>query len=460
MSVSAVKTEGDFSWIVEPLRRFAVPIADLVEDPANARRHDERNLDAIRASLSRWGQRFPLVVQKQGRVVRAGNGRLRAARELGWTHIAAVFVDESDVEATAFAIADNRTSELAAWDEDALARLLSSLDGELATATGFSDEEIAALLAESSDDAGAEDKPTLAERFLAPPFSVLDTRQGYWTERKAQWNALGFESDQGRGVGLIGKSDEGFCAGKLEGRYEGGFLGYRTSVFDPVLCELVYSWFMPRDGGLVWDPFAGGCVRGVVAAKLGLRYQGVDLRREQVEANREQAARICEPSLPIPVWIEGDSREIGPSEDVDLVFSCPPFGDLEVYSDDPRDLSTMGYDDFVDGYRVSIERSVDKLREGRFAVFVVAEFRNKAGFYRGFVRDTQEAFERCGLQLYNEAILVTSPCTMTLRAGKQFQASRKLGKTHQNVLIFLRGSPKGIRRTFGDVAVRAIEEEA
>src|SRR6185369_10855580 len=98
--------------IAPPLRSLALPIASLNLDPANARTHDEANLAAIKGSLSRFGQRLPLVVQQQGMIVRAGNGRLMAAKELGWTHVAAVVVDESEVEATAYAIADNRSGEL------------------------------------------------------------------------------------------------------------------------------------------------------------------------------------------------------------------------------------------------------------------------------------------------------------------------------------------------------------
>lgn len=133
-------------YIAEPLRPLAVPIGELNADPANARRHPDHNLAAIEASLRRWGQRFPIVVQRQGMVVRAGNGRLEAARRLGWTHLAAVVVDEDSVEATAFALADNRSSELAEWDDEALAALLQSLPTDVPT--GFSEGDLEALLAE------------------------------------------------------------------------------------------------------------------------------------------------------------------------------------------------------------------------------------------------------------------------------------------------------------------------
>ena len=89
-------------------------IADLKLDPKNVRDHPAKNLDAIKASLSRWGQQKPIVIDGAG-VVRAGNGLLMAARALGWTQIAAVQTDLKDHELTAYAIADNRTCDLSTW---------------------------------------------------------------------------------------------------------------------------------------------------------------------------------------------------------------------------------------------------------------------------------------------------------------------------------------------------------
>jgi len=143
----AKATDGQLlDHIAEPLRPLAVHIDSLTLDPANARTHDERNLDTIKGSFTRFGQRLPIVVQKQGLIVRAGNGRVIAARQMGWTHIAAVVVDESEVEATAFAITDNRSAELAEWDDEALARLLQSLPEDAFAVTGFSSEDLSELL--------------------------------------------------------------------------------------------------------------------------------------------------------------------------------------------------------------------------------------------------------------------------------------------------------------------------
>ncbi|UYO50321.1 site-specific DNA-methyltransferase [Rhodopseudomonas palustris] len=230
-----------------------------------------------------------------------------------------------------------------------------------------------------------------------------------------------------------------------------------TSIFDPVLCELAYRWFCPP-GGVIVDPFAGGSVRGIVAAKLGRKYHGVDLRPEQIEANRAQAARITPDNLPL--WYCGDSlmiRDHLAGVEADFVFSCPPYADLEVYSEDPRDLSTMDYEAFRRAYAEIIDATCSLLKPDRFACFVVGDLRDKDGMYRGFPWHTVEAFQRAGLRLYNEAILVTAIGSLPIRAGKQFQASRKLGKSHQNVFVFCKGDPIKAVEAIGDVEFGDIE---
>jgi len=121
----------------------------------------------------------------------------------------------------------------------------------------------------------------------------------------------------------------------------------------------------------------------------------------------------------------------------DFIFSCPPYGDLERYSDDPADLSTMEYHTFIAAYKRIIFRCAKVLKPGAMACFVVGDFRDKkTGYYRGFVADTIKAFQECGLELYNDAILITSVGSLPIRVGKQFESGRKLGKTHQNILVF------------------------
>lgn len=455
-------------------------------------------------------------------------------------------------------------------------------------------------------------RATLAERFLIPPFSVLDARQGYWQKRKKMWIALGIKSELGRGgtdgsatpphpptitqnpdgtlnyggtegqaqrfdaqrqppkngyrganAGMQDTADElridnyrrsarsnatpggspfpattlkdgktqrddgrgrplaqtygsggpGDLAAGFKGRgahpIPGGGtgknsaylfkteVGYRslkeiqaeetdltttgaenlygaygqeddtsrriaaaqpqsgTSIFDPVLCELAYRWFSPV-GGRILDPFAGGSVRGIVAARLGRAYDGIELRQEQADANWKQAVELCPQAGSLLRWVVGDALDMGKllPGGYDFVFSCPPYADLERYSDDPRDLSTMEYDRFLEVYRTIITESCAMLRNDRFACFVVGDVRDRAtGCYRNFVGDTVRAFRDAGLELYNDAVLITAVGSLPIRVGKQFSGYRKLGKTHQNVLVFVKGDAARAATACGEVDV-------
>jgi hypothetical protein len=318
----------------------------------------------------------------------------------------------------------------------------------------------------------------LSDDFLVPPFSVLNTREGWWQERKQAWLNMGIEGEVGRSVRpATGNVDErpandaseysgGDCwkgSARLrseEGR-KNGLIGNwsdfaddkygrkpsstsGTSVFDPTLTELINRWFGVPQGQIV-DPFAGGSVRGIVAHVLGYRYWGCDLRSEQIEANEVQGREILPDNQ--PVWVCGDSRETLPKAPrADLIFSCPPYGNLEQYSDDPRDLSTMEYRHFIPALSEIIALSCERLYPNRFAVFVVGDFRDSDGFYVGFPADVTAAFRKCGLRLYNEAILVTPVGSLAIRAGGTFGVARKLGRSHQNVMVYCKGDPEKAAR--------------
>ena len=280
----------------------------------------------------------------------------------------------------------------------------------------------------------------VAQKFLVPPFSVLNAREGDWQERKRAWIGMGIKSECGRSQSLNYSIPlKKYSKENMDEEYHGEKAqSLNTSIFDPVLCEIAYRWFS-ASGGQIIDPFAGGSVRGVVASCLGLRYFGGELRLEQVEANKTQVKAIC--NSPIPEYVCGDSRKTLESfPDADFIFSCPPYGNLEVYSDDENDLSVMVYEDFLEAYREIIFKSCAKLKDNRFACFVVGDFRDpKTGFYRNFVSETIRGFLDAGLLLYNEAILVTSVGSASMRVTKQFTSGRKFAKTHQNVLVFCKG---------------------
>jgi hypothetical protein len=162
-------------------------LAELKLDPKNARKHDTLNLAAIQASLEKFGQQKPIVVNKAGHIL-AGNGTFQAAKNLGWTELSVTIVpDEWDAKTqAAYAIADNRTAELATWDNPVLLEALSDLPADLLAATGFNDFNIEALLnvfgeAPDLDDLYDEiGKPTEEDGLTRISFSVPEDVAAKW----------------------------------------------------------------------------------------------------------------------------------------------------------------------------------------------------------------------------------------------------------------------------------------
>lgn len=411
------------------------PLAFFKVDLSNARRHGKRSIDAICHSLQEFGQQKPVVCMVTGDMV-AGSGTVAAANRLGWEQLAAVtFTDKK--KAKAYALADNRTAELSDWDTPVLLTALDDLklQGVDLTLLGFDDKDVAGFRYDPKARAKAA---TLAQRFGIPPFSVLDARQGVWQQRKKAWLDFGIQGELGRDATTF--STEGNMKEMNN-----------VSIFDPVVCELAYRWFCPDKGSII-DPFAGGSVRGVVAGLLGYKYEGIDLRADQVAANRKQADDIFKDVTKIkPSWVIGDSAgltEFWPEQSSDFIFSCPPYFNLERYSDDPRDLSNMTTAAFGLAYRAIIDRAVAALKPNRFACFAVGDVRDDRGFYMNLPGLTVDAFQAAGAILYNEAVLVTAAGSLPMRVGKQFTDSRKLGKQHQNILVFFKGNPKTIKANY------------
>ena len=175
-----------FDHIATKIWSLVEPVFHLFADPANARTHSRKNLDAIKGSLRQFGQVSPLIVQDNTGVVRAGNGRLAAARELlaegdeRWSHMAVVRVPWDNATAMAFGIADNRTAELAEWDDGAVEKILREINvGDEDLSQMFADlaEDLELIVADTVDD--PEEQPALEvpERFQVMVTCTDETHQ-------------------------------------------------------------------------------------------------------------------------------------------------------------------------------------------------------------------------------------------------------------------------------------------
>lgn len=464
-----------------------IPISDLTRFPGNAKRG---SVEDIRASIRRSGQYRSLVVRHcddNTFVVLAGNHTMQSLDAEGYETARCEVITCDEQTARRINLADNRLAELGEYDNDELAVLLSYMDGDY-EGTGYTDDDVDRLITpldlDELEGAGEDvERPSLADRFLIPPFDVLDSRQGWWRTRKKQWLSLGIRSEIGRGDGLafsdLSMIDPNYYRKKTEaeqtlgrGLTHGEFeaehyvpmetsLKSGTSVFDPVLCELAYRWFCPP-GGTVIDPFAGGSVRGLVASVLGHRYYGNDLRAEQVESNREQRDEFVAHRLlgADPRWSTGDSADwvdVLEPESADMVLTCPPYYSLEQYSSDPADLSTMTHDDFDAAYARIIAGVARALRNDRYAVFVVGDARDSKGALHDLRGVTIRAAAAAGLTYASGAVLVTLAGSAAVMAGNVFTATRGLGRVHQDVLVFCKGSRSAAAQACGDVSTHLPE---
>lgn len=306
-------------------------------------------------------------------------------------------------------------------------------------------------------------KRKLTDSFVVMPFSLLEASSSAWQLRKKYWNSM-FDSLKGRSQNLLNMSES--CRTKWSG----------TSRFDPVLCEVVYSWFCPRSQLItnrpiiILDPFAGGCVRGIVASKMGLQYIGVDTNKKQIDENISNYNLIKEKGKYPPIWVHGDSQNIETyfreillqldlpeTTQADLIFTCPPYYNLEIYTDDKNDLSNLPtYKDFLIKYEIILEKCSFLLSDHHLCVFVVSNFRNKNGEQIPFHIDTQSILLK-KLKLHQDIILSREKAQAAFRARMITSAGSKLANTHQNICIFSKNTftPKEAR-LFG---IRASEEE-
>ena len=433
------------NWPADKVERRS--IGSIIPYARNSRTHSDEQVAQIAASINEWGFTNPILIDIDGEII-AGHGRLLAAQKLGLKDVPCITaVGWSDAQKKAYVIADNKLALNAGWDESLLKiefKELGDLNFNLEK-TGFSLDELAKLFDDKDEKYSDGVSGSMVENYGEPPFSVLDTRKGTWLERKRKWRTL---------IGDEGETREDTLA-------NGGMLGdvnNGVSLLDPVLAEIIVTWFGKKDG-FVFDPFAGDTVFGFVAGSIGMQFSGIELRKEQADLNQK---RCDEANLPCVYYNDTSENMDNYIKDgsVDLIFSCPPYADLEVYSDDPNDLSNMSHDNFFVIYKKILQNTFAKLKENRFAVIVMGEVRGKGGSYIGTIPNTINIMEDAGYEYYNEIILVNSAGTLPLRAGKAMQASRKVGKMHQNILVFIKGDAKKAANYLGEIKINTEAENA
>ena len=407
----------------------------------NNPRHNDKAVEFVANSLREFGWKQPIVIDDQYEIV-AGHTRWKAAKMLGMETVPCVMADDLTPEqAQAYRLADNKTAEMADWDFDLLEQELNDIDPAMFDMADFGFFQTGESVEGDEDH---DNRVILTDKFIIPPFSVLDTRQGYWQERNKIWKEKIGDKGQARDVEVLGSSLQKYNDEKYA----------EASILDPVLSEIACRWFLPCKGN-VFDVFAGDTVFGYVSAYLGNKFTGIELRQEQCEFNQNavmglDAQYICDDGRNVLKYIDENSQ--------DLLFSCPPYYDLEIYSGLENDASNQkSYEDFYAILDKAFSNAIRCLKKDRFAFIVCGDVRNKrTGFYYDFPEDIKRTFENNGMSLYNEMVLVDVIGTARLRANK-YMESRKVAKVHQNVLVFYKGDTKNIKEVFPFIEVEESE---
>ncbi len=397
-------------------------LSDLNPAEYNPRTINDESLKGLENSIKTFDCVELLVVNiRNNNTIISGHQRFKALQNLGIKETDCILVDVDPIQEKALNVAMNNRHISGEWDLAKLDVMLQELNLDFGK---FDDINFDALMEEFDfDETGVEGKEKeihnlLSDQFGAPPFSVLDTKQGYWQDRKRLWKELIQDTTETR-------KDLGFQQKSLNDVFGSNFES--TSILDPVLSELMVMWFAPKNAKII-DCFAGDSVFGFVSSYLKNSFTGIELRKEQAAINQERVSReglsakyICDDGQNILKHVKENSQ--------DLLFSCPPYFDLEVYSDLDNDASNQGeYEDFIKILKNAFTDSIKCLKENRFAVIVCGDIRGKNEFYRCFPDDIKKIFVDNGCLLYNDIILLDAIGTAPIRCAAQFPKKEKLQK--------------------------------
>lgn len=418
------------------------PVESLKPHPKNERIFTEEGMRNLNRSISSIGMAQPVNITKDGTIL-SGHARIMTLQQMGIKTVE-VYVpnrDLTDKEQEEILIRMN-ANNAGEFDYKKLEKFFSK---ELLADWGMTDLD---RVFANPEDATEEEIEELKHHFPQPVQSLLDTKAGAWQDRKDIWKKL---------IKDVGESREGTLSlPKLQKNANGkqeratGTESGSVSLFDPVLCETILDWFAPNNS-IVIDPFSGGSIRGVVSAIKGHEYVGIDIRQEQLDINNAQwdeiKKRLSWPTKD-PDWICGDGGEIAKlynkGTPADFVLTCPPYFNLEVYSDDPKDASNQSYAGFIQIMDNAFTGAVKCLKNDRFAVVVMSNVRDDFGAYHDICGDITRIFERNGCVLWNEIILLNVAGTAPMRARNGMK-NRKVCRVHQEVLVYYKGDPKNIK---------------
>jgi len=225
-----------------------------------------------------------------------------------------------------------------------------------------------------------------------------------------------------------------------------------ASVLDPLACEIIARFFMPKSGGKVYNPFGGGVQFGFVAGACGYEYLASEIRQNQVDANNA----ICKQFGGRVRWVRADSSAFDPDAEIDLVFTCPPYYKVETYLDyDGKPPageinSCPTYEEFRDLLFSGYKRAIARLKDNRFFVIMTGDSRDKNGAYYCSEAETEMFLKAQGLSVYNRIVYLECEFTRLAHAKKTLN-TRKFPKREQKIIVAHKGKLADIERDFARI---------
>lgn len=295
--------------------------------------------------------------------------------------------------------------------------------------------------------------------------NVWTTTKSDWLREKREWNRRIDEAGEAQGIANPAYATRDGCWQGVNGYSnvvnmkrsidEAGEVVATTkshngnaSVLDPIACEVIARFFMPANGGRIYNPFGGGVQMGFVAGASGYEYVASEIRKNQTDANNA----ICS-HFPSVKWIQADSATYEPEGEFDLIFTCPPYFKVEKYVDydgvaPPGEINSMStFAEFRDllfsGYKCAISR----LKENRFFVVMTGDSRDKNGAYYCSEAETEIFLRDQGLSIYNRIVYLECEFTRLAHAKKTLNM-RKFPKREQKIIVAYKGDIQKIKQEF------------
>jgi len=293
--------------------------------------------------------------------------------------------------------------------------------------------------------------------------NVWNSTKGDWLKMKKEWNERIEEAGEKNGVinpkyasregawmGENGMSNVVLGSqiineeGEVENKKGKSFNG-NVSVLDPVACEVILRFFMPTNGCRVYNPFGGGVQFGFVTGFYNYEYLSSEIRQNQCDANND----ICKDFYNTK-WIKSDSSKFTPKQNYDLIFTCPPYYQVEDYLDydgkSPEgELNSIPtYDEFRETLFEGYKKAISVLNDNCFFVVMTGDSRDKNGAYYGCEAEHEIFFKEQGLHIYNKIVYLECEFTRLAHAKRTLNY-RKFPKREQKILVFYKGDMNKIK---------------